>query len=67
MLILIAKMQRLFKTTMRVNKKQPVAPNLLQQNFKAPVPNSKWIANISYICTLEGWLYIAVSLDLFFT
>ena len=58
-------MQRLFKATTRVNKKQPVAPNLLQQNFTATVPNSKWVADISYIRTLEGWLYIAVILDLF--
>lgn len=60
-----AKMQRLFKTTTRVNKKQPVAPNLLQQNFTATVPNSKWVADISYIRTLEGWLYLAVVLDLY--
>jgi transposase InsO family protein len=60
-----AKMQRLFKTTTRVNKKQPVAPNLLQQNFTVTVPNSKWVADISYIRTLEGWLYLAVVLDLY--
>lgn len=62
---LAAKMQSLFKVTTRVNKKQPVAPNLLQQNFTAVTPNSKWVADISYIRTLEGWLYIAVILDLY--
>lgn len=62
---LAAKMQSLFKVTTRVNKKQPAAPNLLQQNFTAVVPNSKWVADISYIRTLEGWLYIAVILDLY--
>jgi transposase InsO family protein len=62
---LAAKMQQLFKVTTRVNKKQPVAPNLLQQNFTAAVPNSKWVADISYIRTLEGWLYLAVVLDLY--
>lgn len=62
---MVAKMQRLFKTTTRVNKKQAIAPNLLQQNFTATVPNSKWVADISYIRTLEGWLYLAVVLDLY--
>lgn len=60
-----AKMQSLFKVTTRVNKKQPVAPNLLQQDFTAAEPNSKWVADISYIRTVEGWLYIAVILDLY--
>jgi putative transposase len=62
---LVAKMQSLFKVTTRVNKKQAVAPNLLQQNFTAATPDSKWVADISYIRTLEGWLYIAVILDLY--
>ncbi len=62
---MVAKMQRLFKTTTRVNKKQPALPNLLQQNFTATVPNSKWVADISYIRILEGWLYLAVVLDLY--
>lgn len=51
---MVAKMQRLFKTTTCVNKKQAIAPNRLQQNFTATVPNSKWVADISYIRTLEG-------------
>jgi putative transposase len=62
---LAAKMQSLFKVTTRVNKKQAAAPNLLQQNFTAAAPNLKWVADISYIHTLEGWLYIAVILDLY--
>ena len=62
---LVAKMQSLFKVTTRVNKKQPIAPNLLQQNFTAVAPDSTWVADISYIRTLEGWLYIAVILDLY--
>ncbi len=60
-----AKMQRLFKCTTRVNAKRPVADNLLQQNFSANAPNQKWVADISYCATLEGWLYIAVVLDLY--
>ena len=35
----------------------PIAPNLLQQQFTAPVPNRVWLADITYIPTGEGWLY----------
>ncbi|HEY2566778.1 MAG TPA: IS3 family transposase [Candidatus Aquirickettsiella sp.] len=45
------KMQRLFKTTTRVNKKQAVAPNRLQQNFTATVPNSKWVRVLNWNCS----------------
>ena len=41
-----------------------VAPNLLAQRFDAPAPNRVWLADISYIATGEGWLYLAVVLDL---
>jgi putative transposase len=43
----------------------PVAPNLLDQNFVADRPNQVWLADITYIATGEGWLYLAVILDLF--
>lgn len=60
-----AKMRRFYKTTTRVNYRQVAAPNLLQQNFASVAPNEKWVADISYVRTLEGWLYVAVVLDLF--
>jgi transposase InsO family protein len=41
------------------------APNLLNQNFQATQPNEKWVGDITYIDTTEGWLYLAVILDLF--
>jgi putative transposase len=41
------------------------APNLLNQNFTAAAPNQKWVSDFTYIETLEGWLYLAVVLDLF--
>ena len=62
---IIAKMRRLRKVTTKVDASQKVAPNLLEQNFIAASPNEKWVSDISYIHTLEGWLYIAVILDLF--
>jgi transposase InsO family protein len=42
-----------------------VAGNLLQQNFQAQAPNQKWAADITYISTGEGWLYLAAVIDLF--
>ena len=43
----------------------PVAPNLLNREFEAHEPNEKWVADITYIATREGWLYLAVVLDLY--
>ena len=43
----------------------PVFDNLLQQNFSASAPNQKWVGNITYLWTEEGWLYLAVIIDLF--
>jgi transposase InsO family protein len=43
----------------------PVAPNLLNQDFAAQRPNEKWLGDITYIWTAEGWLYLATVLDLF--
>src|SRR5947207_7323997 len=42
-----------------------VAPNLLEREFEAGLPNRKWIADFTYVWTLEGWLYVAAVLDLF--
>lgn len=43
----------------------PIAPNLLKQDFSAAAPNQKWVSDISYIGTTEGWLYLAVIIDLY--
>jgi transposase InsO family protein len=42
----------------------PVAPNLLEQRFMASAPNQVWLADITYVPTGEGWLYLAAVLDL---
>jgi transposase InsO family protein len=43
----------------------PVAPNVLQRDFQALEPNRKWLADITYVPTDEGWLYVALVLDLY--
>jgi transposase InsO family protein len=62
---LVAKMTRRFKVTTKQNPKAKAAPNLLKQNFTAAKPNQAWVADITYIHTWEGWLYVAAVLDLF--
>ena len=42
-----------------------VALNVLDRTFEAPAPNRKWIADFTYVWTAEGWLYVAVVIDLF--
>jgi putative transposase len=59
-----AKAARKFKATTNSNHTLPVAENLLQQNFTAAQPNQVWVGDITYIGTDEGWLYLAVILDL---
>jgi putative transposase len=43
----------------------PIAPNLLDRNFSATAPNRIWLADITYVETDQGWLYLAVVMDLF--
>jgi len=60
-----AKQVRRYKSTTRRNKKRPVAPNILKRDFATERPNHKWLTDITYIPTREGWLYLAAVLDLF--
>ena len=43
----------------------PVAPNVLERDFEATAPNQKWLADMTYVPTGEGWLYLAMVLDLY--
>jgi transposase InsO family protein len=54
-----------YKATTDSNHTFNIAPNLLDQDFSADGPNQKWAGDISYIWTSEGWLYLAVILDLY--
>jgi transposase InsO family protein len=56
---------RRFVVTTESKHSEPIAPNVLEQDFTATAPNQKWAGDITYIPTAEGWLYLAVFLDLF--
>ena len=60
-----ARQKTRFKKTTDSDHAGPVAPNLLDQDFQAERPDQKWAVDISYIWTAEGWLYLAIVLDLF--
>jgi putative transposase len=60
-----ARQKRRFKRTTDSQHAWPVVPNLLDQDFTATRPDEKWGADISYVWTREGWLYLAVVIDLF--
>jgi putative transposase len=59
------KQRKKFKATTDSKHTFPVAENLLNQEFKATVPNEIWLSDITYIPTEEGWLYLAGHKDLF--
>lgn len=60
-----AKAARKYKATTNSKHTLPVAPNLLAQDFTAKAPNQKWVSDITYLWTDEGWLYLAVIIDLY--
>ncbi len=57
--------QRRFRVTTQSNPGRTPAPNRLAQDFSATRPNQKWLVDITYIATREGWLYLAGVLDTF--
>ena len=64
-LCLRAKMRRRYKVTTDSAHSYPVAVNILDRNFTVNSPNRVWAADISYIWTDNGWLYLAVIMDLY--
>jgi len=60
-----AKAKKKFKVTTDSKHNLPVAPNLLNRDFSATAPNQKWVGDISYVWTDEGWMYLAVVIDLY--
>jgi transposase InsO family protein len=62
---LSARRPRCFRVTTIANPFHPVVPNVLNRDFQATRPDQRWVTDISYIWTDEGWCYLAVILDLF--
>jgi putative transposase len=62
---LYAKRKRRRALTTKRDATHPVAPNILNRDFTATEPNTKWVTDITYIPTAQGWLYLAVMLDLY--
>jgi len=57
--------RRRFRRTTKANPNHPVAANELDRCFRTTAPNQAWVSDISYLWTTEGWLYLAVVIDLY--
>jgi transposase InsO family protein len=63
---LVPKMRKKFKVnTTDSNHDLPIAPNILDRDFNSEVPDTKYVGDITYIHTAEGWLYLAIVIDLY--
>jgi transposase InsO family protein len=59
-----AKRKRRFRRTTDSRHPYPIAPNVLERQFDAELPNTAWVTDVTYVWTLEGWLFLAAILDL---
>ena len=57
--------KRRFRVTTKRDPSHPVSENLLAQNFATDAPNQRWAADITYLATGQGWLYLAIVMDLY--
>jgi len=57
--------RRRFKVTTRSRRGQGITPDLVQRGFTAPAPNRIWVGDVTCVATREGWLYLAVLIDLY--
>ncbi len=62
---LACKSKRKFKATTDSQHDLPIAPNHLDRQFTVNQPNQTYVGDITYVHTQEGWLYLAVVIDLF--
>lgn len=62
---IVAVQKKKFRLTTDSKHGNPVWPNILNRKFDVEKPNAVWVSDITYVWTLEGWLYLAVILDLF--
>ena len=62
---LYARRTRKFRITTNSNHKYPIAPNILNQNFKVSRINQVWVSDMTYVQTNQGWMYLTIIIDLF--
>ena len=62
---IVGRKKRRFRKTTDSNHPDPIAPNVLARNFDVELPDTAWVTDVTYVWTYEGWLYLAVILDLF--
>ena len=62
---LAARTRRRFRTTTDSKHSFPIAPNVLDRDFTASAPDQVWVTDITFLWTAQGWLYLAVIIDLF--
>jgi putative transposase len=60
-----SKLKRRFRKTTDSGHSERIAPNLVRREFTVEKPNRTWVSDVTYLWTNEGWLYLAVTLDLF--
>ena len=63
---IFSRLRRKYKATTNSNHRLPVASNLLDQDFTSDTPNKKWVGDITYIPTDEGFLYLAGIIGILF-
>jgi transposase InsO family protein len=62
---IVVRYRKRYRVTTNSHHSEPVFPNRLQRDFEPAAPNRSWVADITYVWTREGWLYLAVVLDLY--
>ncbi len=62
---IVGRKKKRFRKTTDSNHADPIAPNVLERNFAVDLPDTAWVTDVTYVFTLQGWLYLAVILDLF--
>lgn len=61
---IVTKRRKKFCITTDSKHADPIAPNVLNREFAAELPNTTWVTDVTYVSTLQGWLYLAAILDL---
>lgn len=62
---LVVKIKRKYRVTTQSQHDLPVADNVLNREFNQTAPNQAWVSDITYVWTVQGWLYLAVVMDLY--